>query len=129
MLLENHSSTLILLDFHHFLLRMEPDFLLLSTELLRRFCSPEAIRTAASSSNFAISEKVIYHGVLPIKLLNIDNFNLFTYVLFSQLPGRLFSPSDDISKKLSLHFLLHFPVGMGSYDHHAKYQGVFPDLL
>ena len=25
--------------------------------------------------------------------------------------------------------LLHFPIGMGSYDHHAKYQGVFMDLL
>ena len=23
-------------------------------------------------------------------------------------------------------FLLHFSIGMGSYDHHAKYQGVFP---
>ena len=42
-----------------------------------------------------------------------------------QLPGRLFSPSD-ICKKLSHHFLLHFSIGMGSYDHHAKYQGVFP---
>ena len=40
----------------------------------------------------------------------------------TQLPGRLFSPSD-ICKKLSRHFLLHFPIGMGSYDHHAKYQG------
>ena len=30
------------------------------------------------------------------------------------------------AKKLSHHFLLHFPIGMGSYDHHAKYQGVFP---
>ena len=46
----------------------------------------------------------------------------------TQLPGRLFSPSD-ISKKLSHHFLLHFPIGMGSYDHHAKYQGVFMGLL
>ena len=46
-------------------------------------------------------------------------------VLEAQLPGRLFSPSD-ISKKLSHHFLLHFPIGMGSYDHHTKYQGVFP---
>ena len=43
----------------------------------------------------------------------------------TQLPGRLLSPSD-ICKKLSHHFLLHFPIGMGSYDHHAKYQGVFP---
>ena len=43
----------------------------------------------------------------------------------TQLPGRLFSPSD-ISKKLSHHFLLHFPIGMGSYDHHTKYQGVIP---
>ena len=24
---------------------------------------------------------------------------------------------------------MHFPIGMGSYDHHAKYQGVFPQLL
>ena len=46
----------------------------------------------------------------------------------TQLPSRLFSPSD-ISKKLSHHFLLHFPIGMGSYDHHAKYQGVFQELL
>ena len=45
----------------------------------------------------------------------------------TQLLGRLFSPSD-ISKKLSHHFLLHFPLGMGSYDHHPKYQGVFMDL-
>ena len=45
----------------------------------------------------------------------------------AQLPGRLFSPSDK-SKKLSHLFLLHFPIGMGSYDHHAKYQGVFMDL-
>ena len=46
----------------------------------------------------------------------------------AQLPGRLFSPSD-VSKKLSHHFLMHFPIGMGSYDHHAKYQGVFQELL
>ena len=45
----------------------------------------------------------------------------------TQLLGRLFSPSD-ISKKLSHHFLLHFLISMGSYDHHAKYQGVFMDL-
>ena len=32
------------------------------------------------------------------------------------------------AKKLSHHFLLHFLIGMGSYDHHAKYQGVFMDL-
>ena len=57
------------------------------------------------------------------------HFYVFRMRLFaSQLPGRLFSPSD-ISKKLSHHFLLHFPIGMGSYDHHAKYQGVFQDLL
>ena len=43
----------------------------------------------------------------------------------TQVPCRLFSPSD-ICKKLSHHFLLHFPIDMGSYDHHAKYQGVFP---
>ena len=46
---------------------------------------------------------------------------------YTQLPGRLFSPCDKC-KKLSHHFLLHFPIGMGSYDHHAKYQGVFMDL-
>ena len=43
----------------------------------------------------------------------------------AQLPDRLFSPS----KKLSHHFLLHFPIGMGSYDHLEKYPGVFLDLL
>ena len=45
-----------------------------------------------------------------------------------QFPGRLFSPSD-ISKKLSHHILVHFPIGMGSYDCHKEYQGVFMDLL
>jgi len=49
-------------------------------------------------------------------------------ILDTQLPGRLFSPSD-ISKKLSHNFLLHFPIGMGSHDHHAKHQGVFMGLL
>ena len=51
--------------------------------------------------------------------------DLFTKVclLLTQLPGRLFSPSD-ISKKLSRHFLLHFPIDMSSYDYHEKYQGV-----
>ena len=34
--------------------------------------------------------------------------------------------SSDMCKKLSHHFLLHFSIGMGSCDHHAKYQGVFP---
>ena len=34
-----------------------------------------------------------------------------------------------VSKKLSHHFLLHFPIGMGSNDHHVKYQGVFQELL
>ena len=43
----------------------------------------------------------------------------------AQLPDRLFSPS----KKLSHHFLLHFPIGMGSYDHLKKYPGVFLELL
>ena len=32
------------------------------------------------------------------------------------------------AKKLFHHFSLHFPIGMGSYDYHAKYQGVFMDL-
>ena len=46
----------------------------------------------------------------------------------SQLPGRLFKPKcqSDKCKKLSQHFLLHFSIGMGSYDHLTKYQGVFP---
>ena len=46
-------------------------------------------------------------------------------LLGTQLPGKLFSTTY-ISKKLAHHFLWHFPIGMGSYDHHAKYQGVFP---
>ena len=45
----------------------------------------------------------------------------------AQLPGRPFIPSD--ISKLSHHFLLHFLISIGLYDHHAKYQGVFPDLL
>ena len=43
----------------------------------------------------------------------------------SQLPDRLFSQRD-ICKKLSQYFFLHFPIGIGSYDQHAKYQDVFP---
>ena len=35
----------------------------------------------------------------------------------------------DISKKLSHHILVHFPIGIGSYDCHKEYQGVFMDLL
>ena len=46
----------------------------------------------------------------------------------AQLPGRLFSPSDK-GKKLSHHFLLHFPIGMGSYLRGVKYQGKFAELL
>ena len=38
----------------------------------------------------------------------------------AQLPGRVFS-SSDIWKKLSQPLLLHFPIGMGTYVHHAKY--------
>ena len=34
-----------------------------------------------------------------------------------------------VSKKLSHHFLLHFSIGMGSYDHYTKYQDVSQDLL
>ena len=49
-------------------------------------------------------------------------------IKFTQLSGKIFSPSGRC-KKLSHHFLLHFPIGMGSYDHQAKYQGVFPLLL
>ena len=30
------------------------------------------------------------------------------------------------AKKCLNTFLLHFPIGMSPYDHHAKYQGVFP---
>ena len=38
-------------------------------------------------------------------------------VFWAQLPSGLFSPSDT-SKKLSHHFLLHFPIAKGSYNHH-----------
>ena len=31
-------------------------------------------------------------------------------------------------QKTVLSFLLHFPIGIGSYEHHAKYHGVFPFL-
>ena len=51
--------------------------------------------------------------------------SILTEIEESQLPGRLFSPSDNC-KKMSHHFLLHFSIGMGSYDHHTKYQDVFP---
>ena len=47
------------------------------------------------------------------------------FVVMAQLSGRLFSPSD-ICKKLSHHFLLHFPIGMGSYDHHTFFIRVPP---
>ena len=53
---------------------------------------------------------------------NVQNDSFAT---LPQLPERLVSLGD-ICKKLSHHFLLHFSIGMSSYDHHAKYQGVFP---
>ena len=46
----------------------------------------------------------------------------------TQLPGRLFI-SSDMSKKNYPTTFLHFLIGMGSFDHHAKYQGVFMGLL
>ena len=49
-------------------------------------------------------------------------------ILCTPDPGRLYFSPRNISIKLSHHFLLHFPIVMGSYDHHAKYQGVFMDL-
>ena len=55
-----------------------------------------------------------------------DCAKMYSYI--SHLPGGLFSPSY-ICKKLSHHFPLDFPIGMGSYDHQAKFQGVFPQLL
>ena len=67
-------------------------------------------------------------GFLLHNVLMVFCFQNCLDLLWAQLPGRLFSPSD-ISKKLSHHFLMHFPIGMGFYDHHAKYQGVFMDLL
>ena len=42
----------------------------------------------------------------------------------AQVPGKLFSPCE-ISKKLSHHFLLHFWIDMGSYDHQAKIRECF----
>ena len=53
------------------------------------------------------------------------------FIIDTQLPG-MYTMVDYLAqmiylcKKLSHHFLLHFPIGIGSYDHHAKYQGVFP---
>ena len=41
-------------------------------------------------------------------------------------PANPHSSLVDYLAQLSHHFLLHFPIGMGSYDHQAKYQGVFP---
>ena len=63
----------------------------------------------------------------PSLMDHVVNCTYINYIYLTQLPGRLFSPSD-LCKKLSHHFLLHFSIGMGSYDHHAKYQGVFPYL-
>ena len=63
---------------------------------------------------------ISYDMIYQIK----DQFQI-SRPITSQLPGRLFSPSDKC-KKLSHHFLLHFLINMGSCDHHTKYQGVFP---
>ena len=68
----------------------------------------------------------IYHHIDREQKIRLKGY--FQDIQSSQLSGRLFSPSD-ICKKLSHHFLLYFPIGMGSYDHHAKYQGAFPQLL
>ena len=43
----------------------------------------------------------------------------FTHI--AQLPGRVFSQSDTWKKLSSQPPLLHFPFGMGTYVHHAKY--------
>ena len=45
---------------------------------------------------------------------------LFFSLHFSQLPGRQFSLSDTW-KKLSQHILLHYPFGISTNDHNAKY--------
>ena len=66
--------------------------------------------------------------VCPFNFMLHIGWKVRTSVVRSQFPGRLFSWSDK-SKKLSRHFLLHFWIDIGSYDHHAKYQGVFQDLL
>ena len=51
----------------------------------------------------------------PRKLLNFENW---------VNRDKLSSPSDNC-KKLSHHFLLHFSIGIGSYDHNTKYLGLF----
>ena len=63
-------------------------------------------------------------GDISLYFQNKEDFSLKVMIFFewkkifnfdlSQLPGRLISPSD-ICKKLSHHFLLHFPIGLGSY--------------
>ena len=64
------------------------------------------------------------HKKSPGKTYHLWIFSLYT----AQLPGRLFSPSDKC-KKLPHHFLLHFSIGMGSYNCPAKYRGVFQRTL
>ena len=90
-----------------------------------------AWKAASSTGNSSakIPKKYKTSIKLGIKLskfaIEIQVKSAWTCSRGSQLPGRLFSPSD-IWKKLSHHFLFHFPIGMGSYVPHAKYQGVFP---
>jgi hypothetical protein len=95
---------------------------LFETENERQKTKPVPISLPRASRNF-----------LNVKTRNEFFFynwasQITPFICFAQLPGRLFSPSD-VRKKMSHHFLLHFPIGMGSYDHHAKYQGLLPGLL
>ena len=53
-------------------------------------------------------------------ILVLEKVKMHYWSVQSQLPGRVFSPSD-IWTKLSRPLLLHFPFGMGTYVHHTKY--------
>ena len=63
-------------------------------------------------------KQVVKHALMILLALHLiighlGNLILILHIHYAQLPGRLFSPSN-ICKKLSHHFLLHFPIGMGS---------------
>ena len=90
-------------------------------EVLEYLAAQGADINAKDKHGISVILAAIWEGHSKCVKFLLDKVSIDT----SQLPGRLFSPSDNC-KKLSHNFLLHFSIGMGSYDHHAKYQGVFP---
>ena len=71
---------------------------------------------------------IISMFIISSQCWSYENLSHKTILLLSQLPGRLFSPRD-ISKKLSRHFLLHFPIGTNLIVLHIPNAYLIPIIL